>query len=156
MVTSLLETIFITNILCNSSNYPPLPKWIRILVLEYLARLVCIKQKACNQNSEAYKSKVIIYTNGMTESSNNELLSPVNPREKCLEEIKKMSKDLLAIRQQVEEHLRSKDESHITNEWIMFGQVIDRLLFILYSIFITVSSITILVLWVNSSHKHEN
>ncbi|XP_039545762.1 5-hydroxytryptamine receptor 3A-like [Pimephales promelas] len=45
--------------------------------------------------------------------------SPVSVWEQCLEEMKKMSKDLLAIRHQVEEHFRNDNS---TNEWIMFGQ----------------------------------
>lgn len=73
--------------------------------------------------------------------------SPVRVGEQCLEEMKKMSKDLLAIRHQVEEHF-SNDKS--TDEWIMFGQVIDRVLFILYTIFIVVSLSTIMVLWLHS------
>jgi len=73
--------------------------------------------------------------------------SPVSVWEQCLEEMKKMSKDLLAIRHQVEEHFRNDNS---TNEWIMFGQVIDRVLFILYTIFIIVSLSTIMILWLHS------
>lgn len=73
--------------------------------------------------------------------------SPGRVWEQCLEEMKKMSKDLLAIRHQVEEHF-SNDNS--TDEWMMFGQVIDRVLFILYTVFIVVSLSTIMVLWVHS------
>lgn len=73
--------------------------------------------------------------------------SPGRVWEQCLEEMKKMSKDLLAIRHQVEEHF-SNDNS--TDEWIMFGQVIDRVLFILYTVFIVVSLSTIMVLWLHS------
>ncbi|XP_016106194.1 5-hydroxytryptamine receptor 3E-like [Sinocyclocheilus grahami] len=47
----LLETILITNIVCGSHDLPPLPKWLRILVLKYLARLACMK-KSCDKNFE--------------------------------------------------------------------------------------------------------
>ncbi|CAL8272299.1 unnamed protein product [Arctogadus glacialis] len=43
MVGSLLETLFITNIQ-NSSN-PHVPRWVRILVLQYLAPIVCLTNK---------------------------------------------------------------------------------------------------------------
>uniref|UniRef100_A0A672QQ57 Neurotransmitter-gated ion-channel transmembrane domain-containing protein n=1 Tax=Sinocyclocheilus grahami TaxID=75366 RepID=A0A672QQ57_SINGR len=46
MVASLLETILITNIVCGSHDLPPLPKWLRILVLKYLARLACMKKSS--------------------------------------------------------------------------------------------------------------
>lgn len=50
MVTSLLETVFITNIQFSSSQYGAVPHWIRILVLRYMALLVCLKpQKPSNR-----------------------------------------------------------------------------------------------------------
>lgn len=51
MVASLLETIVVTNILCGSSDYPPLPNWVKVLFLHYLARMVCLGQKISDQNS---------------------------------------------------------------------------------------------------------
>ncbi|XP_051549444.1 5-hydroxytryptamine receptor 3A-like [Myxocyprinus asiaticus] len=157
MVASLLETILITNILCGSSNYPPLPKWIRILVLKYLARLVCLGKKSCDQMSatEANRSEITVYENSMTEIPKKESIrtTPLSLQEQYLEEMKKMSKDLLVIRHQVEKHL-SNDER--TDEWILFGQVIDRALFILYFLFITVSSMTIMVLWAHSYSQDKN
>ncbi|XP_026054600.1 5-hydroxytryptamine receptor 3A-like [Carassius auratus] len=51
MVASLLETIIITNIMYGSRDLPPLPKWLRILVLKYLARLACMK-KSCDKHLE--------------------------------------------------------------------------------------------------------
>uniref|UniRef100_A0A671QC44 Neurotransmitter-gated ion-channel transmembrane domain-containing protein n=1 Tax=Sinocyclocheilus anshuiensis TaxID=1608454 RepID=A0A671QC44_9TELE len=85
MVASLLETILITNIVCGSHDLPPLPKWLRILVLKYL-----------------YAFTLLVT-------------------------------DVLAI-----------------HDWFMFGQVIDRVLFIMYSLFIVVSLSTIMVLWLYS------
>lgn len=51
MVASLLETIVVTNILCGSSDYPPLPNWVKVLFLHYLAQMVCLGQKIFDQNS---------------------------------------------------------------------------------------------------------
>uniref|UniRef100_A0A8C2AE82 5-hydroxytryptamine receptor 3A n=1 Tax=Cyprinus carpio TaxID=7962 RepID=A0A8C2AE82_CYPCA len=126
MVASLLETILITNVLCGSRDFPPLPKWLRILVLKYLARLACMK-KSCDKHFEVGGSPVRVWG-------------------QCLDEMKKMSKDLLAIRHQVEEHFNNDNR---TDEWIMFAQVIDRVLFIMYIIFIIVSLSTIMVLWLH-------
>lgn len=45
MVASLLETIFITNLLHGSSHYPRAPRWMRVLVLQILGRLVFLHPK---------------------------------------------------------------------------------------------------------------
>ncbi|XP_035863252.1 5-hydroxytryptamine receptor 3A-like [Sander lucioperca] len=45
MVTSLLETILITNLLCGSADFSPVPRWIQVLVLQILGRLICLPQK---------------------------------------------------------------------------------------------------------------
>lgn len=45
MVASLLETIFITNLLGSSSEFSPVPRWIRVFVLQFLGLLVCMPRK---------------------------------------------------------------------------------------------------------------
>ena len=45
MVASLLETIFITNIQFSSSQYNAVPHWVSVLVLHYLAIVVCLPPK---------------------------------------------------------------------------------------------------------------
>ncbi len=45
MVASLLETVFITNIQFSSSQYSAVPHWLSVLVLRYLAVLVCLPPK---------------------------------------------------------------------------------------------------------------
>lgn len=45
MVASLLETIFITNLLSGSSNFSPAPHWIRVFVLQFLGYVVCLPFK---------------------------------------------------------------------------------------------------------------
>lgn len=44
MVASLLETILITN-LCHSATYSPVPRWVRLVVLQTLGRLVRLHPK---------------------------------------------------------------------------------------------------------------
>uniref|UniRef100_A0A3Q4G3L4 5-hydroxytryptamine receptor 3A-like n=1 Tax=Neolamprologus brichardi TaxID=32507 RepID=A0A3Q4G3L4_NEOBR len=67
--------------------------------------------------------------------------------DKTLQELRSLGRVLQAIRLQVEQHL---SKSLSTEEWIQIGLIIDRLLFILYIIFITVSFITIIIIWVVS------
>ncbi|KAI2650160.1 5-hydroxytryptamine receptor 3C [Labeo rohita] len=154
LITSLLETIFITNILYGSRDLPPLPKWLRILVLKYFARIACMK-KPCDRHLEGEnRSESIFYKNPMTDNAMTDIpkkelvgASSVRVWDQCFDEMKKMSQDLLAIRHQVEEHLNNDNK---TDDWMMFGQVIDRVLFIMYSLFIVVSLSTIMVLWLYS------
>lgn len=46
MVASLLETILITNLLVGSSNFHPVPGWVRVLVLRFMGNLVWLPQKS--------------------------------------------------------------------------------------------------------------
>uniref|UniRef100_A0A3P9CME0 5-hydroxytryptamine receptor 3A-like n=1 Tax=Maylandia zebra TaxID=106582 RepID=A0A3P9CME0_9CICH len=123
MVASLLETIVITNFLCGSSNYSRAPRWIRVLFLKILGRLVLTE-----------------------ESKTLEQKGPLG-EDKTLQELRSLGRVLQAVRLQVEQHL---SKSLSTEEWVQIGLIIDRLLFILYIIFITVSFITIIIIWVVS------
>lgn len=67
--------------------------------------------------------------------------------DKTLQELRSLGRGLQAVRLQLEKHL---SKSLSTEEWIQIGLIIDRLLFILYIIFITVSFITIIIIWVVS------
>uniref|UniRef100_A0A3Q3AJM8 Neurotransmitter-gated ion-channel ligand-binding domain-containing protein n=1 Tax=Kryptolebias marmoratus TaxID=37003 RepID=A0A3Q3AJM8_KRYMA len=102
MVASLLETILITNLLCNSADFSPVPGWIKVLVL--------------------------------------------------LQELRSLSSVLRAIRSQMEQQQQQK-EKQSSEDWIQVGFIIDRLLFGLYIVFISISFITIIIIWVNSYNQ---
>ena len=78
------------------------------------------------------------------ETEQKESLSEV----KTLQVLKTLSKDLQAIHHQVVQHLKGSSGSE---EWILIGLIIDRLLFIFYIFFLSVSFLTIIIIWVNSS-----
>lgn len=63
----------------------------------------------------------------------------------ALEELRKLKKDLTAIRIQIDEHFQG---SNTAQEWQMIGIVIDRLLFGLYIVFISLSFIIIISIWI--------
>lgn len=69
---------------------------------------------------------------------------------KAVEQLRSLGKDLQAIRLQVEEQLGGTQSSA---EWIQVGFIIDRLLFALYILFISVSFITIIIIWANSYNQ---
>jgi len=64
--------------------------------------------------------------------------------EKTLQVLKNLSLDLQAIHLQVVQQLKGSPSSA---EWIQIGVIIDRLLFILYILFISVSFITLIIIW---------
>ncbi|XP_043078306.1 5-hydroxytryptamine receptor 3A-like [Puntigrus tetrazona] len=138
MVASLLETIFITNIHCGSVHYGPLPQWVKVLFLNYVARLVCLSKKPGDQNCdpEDRQTETKHYETPQREEKH---------KTPTYLELQKISHVLLSIRQEVEKHLKT-DES--TEEWMHLGQVIDRLFFCIYIVFLSVSFMTILVFWV--------
>uniref|UniRef100_A0A3B5L0Q9 Uncharacterized protein n=1 Tax=Xiphophorus couchianus TaxID=32473 RepID=A0A3B5L0Q9_9TELE len=129
MVASLLETILITNLLSNSPDFSPVPRWIRILVLNCLGCLVCMPRK--------------------TEKPKNSGTGTEGPAEEdeALMELKSLSRVLQAIRCEVEQQQNGKQSSE---EWIQVGFIIDRLLFGLYIAFISVSFFTIIIVWIKS------
>ncbi|XP_032428178.1 5-hydroxytryptamine receptor 3A-like [Xiphophorus hellerii] len=149
MVASLLETIFITNILINSSDFSPVPRWIRILVLNVLGCLVCMprrREKPEGSGTEAAEGKANPGTTNRFDVNPLETGEP-SEEDEALMELKSLSLALQAIRCEVEQQHKGKQSSE---EWIQVGLIIDRLLFGLYIVFISVSFITIIILWVNS------
>uniref|UniRef100_A0A3B5L3D2 5-hydroxytryptamine (serotonin) receptor 3A n=1 Tax=Xiphophorus couchianus TaxID=32473 RepID=A0A3B5L3D2_9TELE len=144
MVASLLETVFITNIQFSSSQYSAVPHWLSVLVLRYLAVVVCMSPKKSNRVTvclnPSYKVKAPT--------------SPAAPLEPALEELKKLTIHLTAIRLQVDKHFQG---SKTAEEWQMIGIVIDRLLFYLYIVFIIASFITITGIWIwNNTYAPSN
>ncbi|KAM7387949.1 hypothetical protein PAMP_024153 [Pampus punctatissimus] len=159
MVASLLETVFITNIQFSSSQYSAVPQWLSILVLRYLAFLVCIPpKKKSNRITVSLKqpppesvtdlSNITNISQRPFRTVSSEILSvkpAPEPQDRVLDELKSLNRDLTAIRLQVDKHFQESSSSH---EWYMIGIVIDRLLFAIYIGFILVSFITIITIWI--------
>ncbi|XP_074490639.1 5-hydroxytryptamine receptor 3A-like [Sebastes fasciatus] len=155
MVASLLETVFITNIQYSSSQYGAVPHWLSVLVLRYLAVVVCLPRKTKSNRKTVFlnpsaTAKILSITNisaidlqRVSGDTPPEKPSPTPP-EPALEELRKLSRDLIAIRLQMDKHFQG---SKTSQEWQMIGIVIDRLLFGWYIVFILVSFITIICIW---------
>lgn len=70
--------------------------------------------------------------------------------ESILDELRRLSRDLKAICIHMDKHFQG---SKASQEWQMIGEVIDRLLFGFYVIFIIVTYTTIISIWIwNSSY----
>uniref|UniRef100_A0A4W6D908 Neurotransmitter-gated ion-channel transmembrane domain-containing protein n=1 Tax=Lates calcarifer TaxID=8187 RepID=A0A4W6D908_LATCA len=161
MVASLLETIFITNLLYSSTTFSPVPRWIRVLVLKILGRLVCMplkKESGIQFVSSFTITNHLIHLQGVHHIAKSMLTSKDSEapeqrgslnNNKALEELRSLGRVLQALRLQVEQQLVVNQSSE---EWVQVGFVVDHLLFILYILFISVSFITIIIVWVQSNN----
>uniref|UniRef100_A0A674NZW6 5-hydroxytryptamine (serotonin) receptor 3A n=1 Tax=Takifugu rubripes TaxID=31033 RepID=A0A674NZW6_TAKRU len=158
MVASLLETVLITHIQL-SSSHGAIPDWLRTLVLQYMAILVCLpplkKKRAVTVFLNPSATEPASSVAGVVSVRGPQELSDASPAEKTtqdsvLEELRKLSRHLAAIRVQVDKHFQGNPSMQ---EWEMIGRVVDRFLFGLYIIFITVTFITIIAIWIwNNSY----
>ncbi|XP_049321931.1 5-hydroxytryptamine receptor 3A [Astyanax mexicanus] len=147
MVGSLLETILITNLLCGSAGYPRLPDWIRVLMLHYIARIVLLEKSTTKDSITEENTEDTALERERSETESESSVSKRSEHwgdQELMQELRKISRDLSCIRQKVEEHQRTDEW---VEEWIHLGLVLDRLYFILYMIFITVSFVFILIQW---------
>ncbi|XP_017312355.1 5-hydroxytryptamine receptor 3A [Ictalurus punctatus] len=154
MVASLLETMFIVNVSNNANHYPRIPRWLHVLVLNYLARLLFMSPKPLGVPVE-----VILNPHAkVTPDTSGEAMVPADTGEKdemecaaVVDELKKVAREVLTIRFQIEEHLRPNQGN---NDWKMIANVIDRLLFLFYVLFVVASYITIIAIWASSTVRH--
>ncbi|XP_074523983.1 5-hydroxytryptamine receptor 3A-like [Halichoeres trimaculatus] len=147
MVASLLETVLITNLQFSSSQYSAVPKWLSILVLQYLARLVCLppKKKSNRVTVCLHPPNRAMDSSVISASDLQSIYAEKPPPDPALDELKKLSRDLTAIRVQIDKHFEGSSSSH---EWLMIGIVVDRLLFAIYIVFISSSFASIISIWI--------
>uniref|UniRef100_A0A8C5G6E1 Neurotransmitter-gated ion-channel transmembrane domain-containing protein n=1 Tax=Gouania willdenowi TaxID=441366 RepID=A0A8C5G6E1_GOUWI len=138
MVTSLLETIFITNIQFSSSQYSAVPRWLSVLILNYVAVVVCLPRKKKT-------SRLTICIKSGKKHQHHKLLGGFPSEQLRSTQARKTTFDPSPGQP-------SGDSSNTSQEWQMIGIVVDRLLFCLYIIFILTSFIAIICIWSNS-HK---
>ncbi|KAK0136586.1 5-hydroxytryptamine receptor 3E [Merluccius polli] len=140
MVTSLLETILITNLHSGSSHFAPVPHWVKVVVLNTLGCLVGLPPKPPKDNSTDVDS------NAVKEESKVGKNPPmaVELEDTTLDELRRLGRDLRAIRLQVDQQMTGNQNSE---EWMQVAFIIDRFLFWLYTLFISVSCITMIYLW---------
>ncbi|KAM7012025.1 5-hydroxytryptamine receptor 3A-like [Tautogolabrus adspersus] len=150
MMASLLETILITNLLCGSAHYCPVPRFVRVFVLQILGRLVLLPPKPRdledrviqNPAAEEIKEPSLVVEGREAPEQKGPL-----EEDKALQELKSLGRELQDFRLQLKRQL---DGNQGSEEWIQVGFIIDRLLFGLYILFILVSFITMTVIWMQS------
>uniref|UniRef100_M3ZUD2 Neurotransmitter-gated ion-channel transmembrane domain-containing protein n=1 Tax=Xiphophorus maculatus TaxID=8083 RepID=M3ZUD2_XIPMA len=150
MVTSLMETIFITNLLRGSTHYTAPPLWLKVFVLRFLGRLVGLPPKPEPQEDLVFKNPDT--QDISTECKENETIEKKETLKEAetLQVLKNLSRDLQAIHCHVVQQLKGSPSSE---DWIQIGLVIDRLLFIFYIFFMSVSFVSIIIIWVASYYS---
>ncbi|KAM3619689.1 uncharacterized protein V6R79_012002 [Siganus canaliculatus] len=155
MVGSLLETVFITNVQFHSSQYKPVPRWFSVLVLKYIAFIVCVPPKKKSNRvtvSLPADSNPCIMSPEVLQTVCGEPALEKVPLEPTLDELRMLRKDIMAIRTEVEKQFQERESSE---EWQMITVVIDRLLFGFYTVFVVASFFAILFIWRKSNaHGH--
>lgn len=101
---------------------------------------------------------IMLTMSPVTPDTSGEAMVPADTGEKdemecaaVVDELKKVAREVLTIRFQIEEHLRPNQGN---NDWKMIANVIDRLLFLFYVLFVVASYITIIAIWASSTVRH--
>ncbi|XP_041627827.1 5-hydroxytryptamine receptor 3A isoform X1 [Vulpes lagopus] len=157
LVMSLAETIFIVRLVHKQDLQQPVPAWLRHLVLERVALLLCLGEQSASRRPPATSQTT--KTDDCSDMGNhcNHLgvprdlektprgrgSPPPPPRESSLA-VRGLLKELSSIRH----FLEKRDESReVAREWLHVGSVLDRLLFRIYLVAVLAYSITLITLW---------
>ncbi|CAL8272254.1 unnamed protein product [Arctogadus glacialis] len=144
MVASLLETILITNLHSSSSRLAPVPRWVRVVFLQTLGCCVGLPSKPPKEHSTDPNDAVEEGAVYMNPPGGKHLVDTT------LDALRKLGRDLQAIRRQVDRQQRG---NHNSEEWLQVAGVIDRFLFWLYAVFIIVSFVVMICIWASSYSK---
>ncbi|XP_056132907.1 5-hydroxytryptamine receptor 3A [Lampris incognitus] len=161
MVISLLETVIITNVLHhNSMKHRMVPDWVRVVVLKYIANLICyrwpeevppppVPQEPNAERSDGSSGPWIIQPVAQMPTQH-----PVSNRGavgSCGLDAVAAGAELRQICQDVGElrtHLNAMQrESELQDEWCHVGYVLDFLLFRIYLLLISCYALVIICMW---------
>ncbi|XP_054482828.1 5-hydroxytryptamine receptor 3C-like, partial [Anoplopoma fimbria] len=109
MVTSVVESILITNLLVGSGVSSPIPTWVQVLVIQILGRLVFLTPKTKEPRDAEMKPNAVV-AQGKPDDEFAEEMGPV-VEDKALQELKSISENLQAIRLQVDQQLSGSEGS---------------------------------------------
>ncbi|CAL8272269.1 unnamed protein product [Arctogadus glacialis] len=140
MVASLLET----NLHSSSRRLAPVPHWVRVVFLGTLERLVGLPPMPPKEHSTDPNAAVEEGAVYMNPPGGKHLVDTT------LDALRKLGRDLQAIRRQVDRQQRG---NHNSEEWLQVAGVIDRFLFWLYAVFIIVSFVVMICIWAFSYSK---
>ncbi|MBN3276694.1 5HT3A protein, partial [Polyodon spathula] len=146
LVASLLESIFISNVLHRKSlQGREVPSWVRTLVLHKLAQMICYKKK----ESSKHQAEESIYTIHSNKNAENPVWKISSQKPACTEIriltfLKKTCEDVQVMRDTLK-NLQARKKS--SKEWVEVSCVLDILLLRLYILFIALTSLCLCILW---------
>uniref|UniRef100_A0A3P8QRQ6 Neurotransmitter-gated ion-channel transmembrane domain-containing protein n=1 Tax=Astatotilapia calliptera TaxID=8154 RepID=A0A3P8QRQ6_ASTCA len=141
LVISLTETVLIVRLVHKQDLQPPVPQWLKYLVLERAPVLFCIhkKHRLCSrlssQSTDMENYKENNYGSENKEKSLNDNVPPL--MDNILQEV-------TTIRHFLEKRDKCRE---IAKEWLQVGYVLDVLLFRVYLVAVVAYSITLGTLW---------
>ncbi|XP_006834038.1 PREDICTED: 5-hydroxytryptamine receptor 3A [Chrysochloris asiatica] len=157
LVISLAETILIVRLVHKQDLQQPVPAWLRHLVLERIAALVCLGEQSNSPRLPAASQVTKIDDCSAMGNHCNHLGGPQDfeknsrgrgsppppPREASFA-VRGVLRELSSIRH----FLEKRDESReVARDWLRVGSVLDRLLFRVYLLAVLAYSITLVTLW---------
>nr|XP_004666514.2 5-hydroxytryptamine receptor 3A isoform X2 [Jaculus jaculus] len=158
LVISLAETIFIVRLTHKQDLQQPVPAWLRRLVLERMARLLCLGEQPTSQRPigtfQATKTEDFSAMGnhcshvGGPEDLEKTLKGtdgpPPPPRREASLAVRGLLQELSSIRHILE---KRDDIREVARDWLRVGSVLDRLLFRIYLLAVLAYSITLVTLW---------
>ncbi|XP_062869425.1 uncharacterized protein LOC134331821 [Trichomycterus rosablanca] len=147
MVISLLETVVITNVVHhNSMKYRPVPGWVRIVVLKYIARSICYTAPGLHNTPHTHTvaEQQVIWSTQQSHSEIKQHTHGNGDSALSVPELEEIAECVRAMRS----HLTLlQKEDLLQEEWCHVGYVLDFLLFRIYLLLITCYALVIILMW---------
>ncbi|XP_007535414.1 5-hydroxytryptamine receptor 3A [Erinaceus europaeus] len=157
LVISLAETILIVRLVHKQDLQKPVPAWLRYLVLDRIALLLCLGEQPTVRNPPATPQVPKIedcrdlgnHCCPLVAPQNLEKTprargSPVPPPREASLAVRGLLQELAAIRHFLEKREESRE---VARDWLRVGSVLDRLLFRIYLLAVLAYSVTLVTLW---------
>ncbi|XP_006181801.1 5-hydroxytryptamine receptor 3A isoform X1 [Camelus ferus] len=157
LVISLAETILIVRLVHKQDLQRPVPAWLRHLVLERIALLLCLGEQSASRRPPATSQAAkmddcsdmgnhcshLAGPQDLEKTPRGRGSPPPPPREASLA-MRGLLQELTSIRH----FLEKRDESReVARDWLRVGSLLDRLLFRIYLLAVLAYSVTLVTLW---------
>ncbi|XP_069599201.1 5-hydroxytryptamine receptor 3A-like [Ranitomeya imitator] len=148
LVISVMESIFIARVVHQDTLHRSVPQWVKTMVLEKMAALVCVKSKDYFAIS---RNNISDISEQKEDSNSTEKLSIYND-ETIKYHIRQLAtaQDLdaqLMIIKEIQESLKKNTDRCISNEWLHVGYIIDMFLFRLYILIVLLFMVSMAAIW---------
>ncbi|XP_075693669.1 5-hydroxytryptamine receptor 3A-like [Rhinoderma darwinii] len=148
MVLSIFGTVCSSYILEQSSTLPHVPPWLKTIVLNYLACILCFRNTLLMEeviaDATMHKAPEIkTKTNAEAQCWKNY----PEKKEKDNVEVKLLKRLVLEVLQIHQDLILAKNEEASRSLWFMVAHVIDRFVLVLYFITVAIAFVTMIIVW---------